>query len=79
MRAHLNRPFSTFDRDNDFDSNFNYAVFRRSAWWYTEYDSCNLNGDYTAADTTSSCIFWGGKPGNRYTINGTEMKIRPKI
>jgi len=42
LRQHLNKKFTTFDRDNDDDANKNCAT-NRGGWWY-----CNCYYRYTA-------------------------------
>ncbi|XP_072013980.1 uncharacterized protein [Amphiura filiformis] len=60
---HNNKPFSTFDRDNDRSSSNNCARDREGAWWY--YSTCgytNLNGMYLGPGPTErndlTGMFW---------------------
>jgi ficolin len=47
LSYHNNRPFSTYDRDNDAWAN-NCASYFRGAWWYGACHNSNLNGKYYA-------------------------------
>ncbi|GFS04333.1 fibrinogen-related protein 3.1 [Elysia marginata] len=67
-----NKPFSTFDRDND-DASGNCAMAHHGAWWYSKCHTSNLNGIWL--EKTTLGISW-------YTGSAwvhpdfTEMKIR---
>ncbi|XP_053398072.1 ficolin-3-like [Mercenaria mercenaria] len=37
-------PFSTYDRDKDYDGSKNLAIERHGAWWYASGTEVNLNG-----------------------------------
>ncbi|KAI8747802.1 BgiBFREP4 [Biomphalaria glabrata] len=73
MRRHVNKFFTTFDKDNDDSPNDNCAIIRRGAWWYQNCADVNLNGN------------WGrGKPDGAFwdnitvweSVSFSEIKIR---
>ncbi|XP_071957004.1 fibrinogen-like protein A [Antedon mediterranea] len=53
------QPFSTFDKDNDENSNLNLAVTGKGGWWYRLFTNANLNGPYR----TPGPIAAGSGPG----------------
>ena len=42
----INRPFSTYDRDNDRHNTLHCAKHANGAWWYNACSQSNLNGRY---------------------------------
>ena len=73
-----NSAFSTKDRDNDKDDNFDCAVYYTGAWWYKACLYTNLNGKYLGEGRSSggSGIVWYGFR-SWLSLKFTEMKLRP--
>ncbi|GFR99569.1 tenascin-R [Elysia marginata] len=68
-----NRPFTTFDRDNDARVGENCAIKYHAAWWYGACHNSNLNGMWKARNFTGVC--W--KTGSSWVYPSyTEMKMR---
>ena len=78
--------FSTKDRDND-----NYyayspysgpecAINVKGAWWYDKCLGASLNGKYYHHGFRVSwdCLRWGSWLGLTFSLQRTEMKIRPQ-
>ena len=74
--------FSTYDSDNDVDSNRNCAKVFAGGWWFNQCVSSNLNGHYIAGgqhlEAASTGVFWEHFRGVQYSLKYSEMKIRPK-
>ena len=70
--------FSTKDRDNDLAS-YSCAQLKKGAWWYQACANSNLNGLYLGGKHTSfgDGVIWGHWRGHFYSLQKTEMKIRP--
>ena len=82
MSGHSGAKFSTKDQDNDSSSSSSCAMSYKGAWWYTACHSSNLNGLYaqTGAQNHTSYadhVNWQHWRGYHYSIQFTEMKIRP--
>ncbi|ELU10892.1 hypothetical protein CAPTEDRAFT_114000, partial [Capitella teleta] len=78
LSAHNGYKFSTFDEDNDVYSG-NCASMYKGAWWYSKCHSSNLNGAYLngAHKSYADGVEWRNWHGYHYSIQFTEMKIRP--
>ena len=77
MAYQNNRPFSTYDQDNDaWDSSC--AIEYEGAWWYNSCHHSNLNGRYHNGQHTSYAdgINWKQWKGHHYSLKFTEMKVR---
>jgi ficolin len=76
MTYHNGQRFSTFDHDHN-----NCANRYKGAWWYNACHYSNLNGMYRngAHRTAADGVNWRTWRGYYYSIQFTEMKIRPKI
>ena len=76
---HNGMKFSTNDRDNDVRAVSSCAQVFKGAWWYHDCHSSNLNGLYHRGPHTSYAdgVNWLGWRGNNYSLQKTEMKIRP--
>ena len=72
--------FSTKDRDNDL-STFSCAQHYQGAWWYNASHDSDLNGLYLRGQHTSrgKGVNWYHWRGDYYSLQKTEMKIRPSI
>jgi hypothetical protein len=66
---HNNRPFSTYDRDNDTWSN-NCASYYAAAWWY---ESCYW---MTIAGSSGGQVYWRNTGGGAYNVSWIEMWLR---
>ncbi|ELU15249.1 hypothetical protein CAPTEDRAFT_188250 [Capitella teleta] len=79
MAYHNGMQFSAKDQDHDAWSGANCANERKGGWWYNECHKANLNGIYLNGAYTGDKrgIDWYGWKGVRYSIQFTEMKIRP--
>ena len=77
--THNGRRFSTKDsRDNDLIHGTCGQLFKE-AWWYRKCHKSNLNGLYLRSKHTSYAdgVNWHSWNGYYYTLEKTEMKIRP--
>uniref|UniRef100_A0A8B9LYT0 Zmp:0000000846 n=1 Tax=Astyanax mexicanus TaxID=7994 RepID=A0A8B9LYT0_ASTMX len=75
MTYHHNRPFSTFDNDNDIAVT-NCALSYKGAFWYKNCHRVNLMGRY-GDNSHSKGINWFHWKGHEHSIPFAEMKIRP--
>ncbi|XP_058967248.2 techylectin-5B-like [Pocillopora verrucosa] len=76
------RPFTTSDHDNDHHRNCNCTTAFKGAWWYSACHASNLNGLYLRGNHSSYAYGvnwkgWKGWKGYHYSLERTEMKIRP--
>jgi len=80
LAVHNNMMFSTFDRDNDRHS-YNCAATFHGAWWYNACHPSNLNGQWLPAPGTGglSNVVWRGWLGDRQSLRGTQMMVRPAL
>ncbi|XP_061386949.1 ficolin-2-like [Musca vetustissima] len=88
LNVHRDERFSTFDQDNDKNTNKNCASSLMGAWWYYNCDLSsnnisNLNGFYykdgvVPKDKPGSGIIWKTFRGEFYSLKFVQMKIRPK-
>ncbi|KAK0065177.1 BpFREP12.15 [Biomphalaria pfeifferi] len=76
LSYHNNKFFSTFDRDNDVNSDRNYAEISSGAWWYYNCNYSNLNGEW--GRTSHKGMNWEQLTGSSYSVSFTEMKIRER-
>uniref|UniRef100_A0A671LEG3 Zmp:0000000846 n=1 Tax=Sinocyclocheilus anshuiensis TaxID=1608454 RepID=A0A671LEG3_9TELE len=70
-----NRPFSTYDNDNDIAVT-NCALSYKGAFWYKNCHRVNLMGKY-GDSSHSKGINWFHWKGHEHSIPFAEMKIRP--
>ena len=70
--SHRNKPFSTFDRDND-EWNGNCAASYLGAWWYENCHASNLNGKW--GEGSYKGLRWSTFS-NKDSVSFSEMKIR---
>ncbi|XP_065107270.1 tenascin isoform X2 [Paramisgurnus dabryanus] len=75
LSYHNNRPFSTYDNDNDIAVT-NCALSYKGAFWYKNCHRVNLMGRY-GDDSHSRGINWFHWKGHEHSIPFAEMKIRP--
>ncbi len=75
-----NRPFSTFDEDND-TWHSNCAEFFITGWWHLDCYLAQLNGPYRArgedAQSDAKGIIWKPYNGNYYSMKYSRMRIKP--
>ncbi|GBN76341.1 Techylectin-5A, partial [Araneus ventricosus] len=83
--VHDNYQFSTNDRDNDVNKEWNCAVKFKGAWWYSNCHLVNLNGLYLRpplpereSKLYADGINWTKWKGHREVLPATEMKVRPR-
>ena len=72
--------FSTKDRDNDLHYGYSCAQHFKGAWWYNTCHHSNLNGLYLRGPHDTSYadgVNWYYWRGHHYSLQKTEMKIRP--
>ncbi|XP_017842270.1 fibroleukin-like isoform X2 [Drosophila busckii] len=72
---HVNRGFTTFDKDNNDWVKVNCAEDRHGAWWYGICSISNLNGKYFDAEVYGyrTSIYW--EPW--IALKTVKMAIRP--
>lgn len=75
LTYHQNRPFSTYDSDNDIAIT-NCALSYKGAFWYKNCHRVNLMGKY-GDSSHSKGINWFHWKGHEHSIPFAEMKIRP--
>ncbi|XP_034482709.1 ryncolin-4-like [Drosophila innubila] len=78
--AHRGNKFSTFDRDNDGQSDIHCAKQHTGAWWYRSIDSCQLcqlTGTYGKNDYEIG-VNWYTFRGPHYSYKKAVMMIRPR-
>uniref|UniRef100_A0A673K4A7 Tenascin-like n=1 Tax=Sinocyclocheilus rhinocerous TaxID=307959 RepID=A0A673K4A7_9TELE len=75
LSYHQNRPFSTYNNDNDIAVT-NCALSYKGAFWYKNCHRVNLMGKY-GDSSHSKGINWFHWKGHEHSIPFTEMKIRP--
>ncbi|XP_059405429.1 tenascin isoform X3 [Carassius carassius] len=75
LSYHQNRPFSTYDNDNDIAVT-NCALSYKGAFWYKNCHRVNLMGNY-GDSSHSKGINWFHWKGHEHSIPFAEMKIRP--
>ncbi|CAC5403479.1 Fibrinogen-like protein A,Ryncolin-4,Angiopoietin-related protein 7,Angiopoietin-related protein 1,Ficolin-3,Ficolin-1-B,Techylectin-5A,Ficolin-2,Ryncolin-1,Tenascin-R,Fibrinogen-like protein 1,Angiopoietin-1,Fibrinogen C domain-containing protein 1-A,Tenascin-N,Ryncolin-3,Tenascin,Fibroleukin,Fibrinogen C domain-containing protein 1,Techylectin-like protein,Ryncolin-2,Angiopoietin-related protein 6,Techylectin-5B,Angiopoietin-related protein 2,Angiopoietin-2,Microfibril-associated glycoprotein 4,Fibrinoge len=70
--------FSTFDRDNDINTNSNCAQQFSGAWWYIDCHLSNLNGKYLGGYYTSFAdgIVWNSFKGMSYSLKTVNMMFQ---
>ncbi|XP_792540.5 ficolin-1-like [Strongylocentrotus purpuratus] len=76
---HSGSAFSTVDRDHDESPTRHCANYYESGWWFKNCYCCNLNGHYYLNPTgyKNGGVIWQTWHGYKYSLKGTEMKIRP--
>ncbi|XP_039644785.1 microfibril-associated glycoprotein 4-like [Perca fluviatilis] len=80
MSYHNGQKFTTFDRDQDSDAEWNCARFSMGAFWYHSCFSTNPNGVYGwGADNTipNVGVDWYHWKGRYFSLKTISMKIRP--
>uniref|UniRef100_A0A672KHR6 Tenascin-like n=1 Tax=Sinocyclocheilus grahami TaxID=75366 RepID=A0A672KHR6_SINGR len=75
LSYHQNRPFSTYNNDNDIAVT-NCALSYKGAFWYKNCHRVNLMGKY-GDSSHSKGINWFHWKGHEHSIPFAEMKIRP--
>ena len=76
--------FGTYDQDND-NWGYGYSCGEKyeSGWWYDRCSDSDLNGKYYHGPEKipltlwAKGIAWESWKGNRYSLKGAEMKLRP--
>ena len=79
MTPHVGAMFSTKDRDNDL-ARGSLAKHYQGGWWFKGGEYCDLNGEYYRGGPISARakgISWNQWKGYLYSLEFTEMKIRP--
>uniref|UniRef100_A0A2C9KZ09 Fibrinogen C-terminal domain-containing protein n=1 Tax=Biomphalaria glabrata TaxID=6526 RepID=A0A2C9KZ09_BIOGL len=77
LSLHNNKFFTTFDRDNDVESDLNCAEDSSGAWWYRSCHSSNLNGPWGSTSYSKGMI-WYKLTGGSKSVSFSEMKIRER-
>ena len=77
---HNGMKFSTYDRKNDNAPSYvkPCAQHYKGGWWYNWCMQANINGPYSQTPIVPHWLglVWFDWRGNRYSLKGTEMKIR---
>ena len=71
--------FTTQDRDNDLNPNYNCADVYQGAWWHNICHYANLNGIYIGGQHTNTFangVNWRQWRGYGYSLKFTEMKVK---
>ncbi|CAK6977363.1 microfibril-associated glycoprotein 4-like [Scomber scombrus] len=79
MRVHNRQKFSTFDKDQAYNSRLNCAKSFLGAFWYDDCFLANPNGVYRRGeyDTHSGvAVTWNRWKGQDYSLKTISMKIR---
>jgi len=77
LSYHVGMKFSTKDQDNDLSSKH---CASKGGWWYNDCLHSNLNGLYLDEKNRSSLgIVWKTWKGMDYSLEVTEMKIKPYV
>lgn len=78
LRYHQGAPFSTRDRDNDFNPRGHCARTFHGAWWFTACHESHLNGRYHHGRHKSygDGINWMAFRGHNYSLKYSRMMIR---
>ena len=71
-----NMKFTTKDRDNDVNSNYNCASHFKGAWWYNACHAANPNGLYRGGGSAEK-LTWSPFRGQGYSLKHMEIKLRP--
>jgi hypothetical protein len=82
MTYHNVMKFSTRDSDNDAHSTGECAKSYKGGWWYNKCHHSNLNGLYLQVNGTFrgyNGIHWGGMKSLSYSLEFSEMKMRPLV
>ncbi|ELU07168.1 hypothetical protein CAPTEDRAFT_143841, partial [Capitella teleta] len=82
MTYHNVMKFSTRDSDNDAHSTGDCAKSCKGGWWYRKCHHSNLNGLYLQVNGTFkgyNGIHWGGMKSLSYSLEFSEMKMRPLV
>ncbi|XP_071947168.1 fibrinogen-like protein 1 [Antedon mediterranea] len=81
MAYHKDRPFSTYDRDNDGTSSKNCAENSQAGWWFNNCYHSSLNGPYLTPGTIAAAnydkgILWHHFKGTKYSHKITLMMVK---
>ena len=79
LEENVNRPFSTYDRDQDGWSYGSCAERLQGAWWHWDCTESNLNGRAVVRsweDDLTGIVWWDWK-GEPESLKRTVMKLRP--
>ena len=81
LGAHNNRMFTTYDNDQDIQSEINCALFYKGGWWYNSCHSSNLNSQYLGGIHVSFAdgVNWLTFKGQYYSLKTVIMKLRRSI
>ncbi|XP_055864428.1 angiopoietin-2-like [Biomphalaria glabrata] len=76
LSVHNDMFFTTFDRDNDVESDLNCAEYCSGAWWYINCHYSSLNGLW--GRTSLKGMNWHQLTGYTNSVSFSEMKIRER-